>query len=333
VTTISRGSRSDVGRSPGPDLAVEVGAVALANPIMTASGTSGRGTELAPYLALGSLGAVVVKSLAAFAWGGNPAPRLHPTPLGMLNSVGLQGPGVRRWLDEDLADLAATGARVVASIWGRTVDEFAEAASLLAAAGPAVVAVEINLSCPNLDGGRHLFAQSPEDSAAVVSACAVAGRPRWAKLTPVTDRLVDVAAAAADAGADAVTLVNTALGMVIDLETRRPVLGGGGGGLSGPALRPIAVRAVHDVHGALPALPIVGVGGVATGADALELIMAGASAVQVGTATFADPRAPGRVLSELTDWCRVHGVRRVADLRGVAHEPTARPRQQERERP
>ena len=209
---------------------------------------------------------------------------------------------------------------MVASIWGRTVGEYARAASALAGVPlDDVVAVEINLSCPNLEGGRHLFAHSPEDTAAVVAAAASCQRPRWAKLTAATHRLVAVARAAAHAGAEAVTLINTVPGLVLDLEARCPALGAGGGGLSGPAIHPLAVRAVFDVHAELPDLAIVGVGGVANGLDGIELMLAGATAVQVGTATFADPRAPSRVLAELTDWCRTHGVTRAADIRGAAH--------------
>src|SRR5690606_32381440 len=214
------------------------------------------------YGDLSALGAVVVKSLAAGPWAGNPAPRLHAaTGAGMLNSVGLQGPGVAAWRARDLPALRATGARVVASIWGRTVDEYAAAASALA--GAEVQSVEVNLSCPNLDGGRHLFAQSPVDSAAVVAAVVaeLGAVPVWAKLTAACTSLVDVAAAVADAGAAAVVCINTLLGMAIDVTERRYRLGSGpgGGGLSGPAIHPVAVRAVHDVRAALPALPVVGV--------------------------------------------------------------------------
>jgi dihydroorotate dehydrogenase (NAD+) catalytic subunit len=283
--------------SVGP---VQIGSVRLANPVMTASGTAGYGTELAGYFDLSALGAVVVKSLAAFDWAGNQPPRLHPTPMGMLNAVGLQGPGVEHWLTHSVPDLAAAGATVVASIWGRTVDEYRRAAELLAAAPAQVVAVEINLSCPNLEGRDAIFAHDPELSAAVLAATAGCGRPRWAKLSANTDRIVDVAAAVREAGAEGVTCINTLLGMAYDRESRTPALGAGGGGLSGPAIHPIAVRAVHDVHAALPDLPIIGVGGVATGWDARELLLAGATAVQVGTATFANPRAALRILRELS---------------------------------
>ena len=239
----------------------------------------------------------------------------------MLNSVGLQNPGVEAWLAEELPPLVATGARVVASIWGTTVAAYEKAAAALAAAPSAVVAVEVNLSCPNLEGGRHMFATDPgatrEAMAAVVAA--LGGRPAWAKLSPNVTDIVEIAAAAREAGAAALTLVNTVKGLAIDPSTRRPRLGAGGGGLSGAAIRPVAVRAIFDVHQALPDVPLVGVGGVATGEHAVELLLAGASAVQVGTATFEDPRACVRVLAGLEAWCRRHRVARVADLVGQAH--------------
>lgn len=315
-------------RRPGPlDLTARVGSVVLPNPVLTASGTSGHGAELAPYVDLGRIGAVVVKSLAATPWAGNPARRVRETSAGMLNSVGLQGPGVGRWLAEDLPPLLATGARVVASIWGRTVAEYEAAADLLAGAPPEVVAVEVNLSCPNTEAARDLFAHSVDATEAAMAATAGCGRPRWAKLSPNVTDLVPIAAAAVRGGAEAVTLVNTVMGMAIDPDDGSYGLGSGerGGGLSGPAIHPIAVRAVHDVHAALPELPLVGVGGVASGRDAAELLVAGASAVQVGTATFADPRAVARVLDELSAWMAARPDRRsTADLVGSAHrrEPT-----------
>lgn len=304
----------------GVDLRTRVGDVALDSPVLTASGTAGHGDELGRYVHLGDLGAVVVKSLAAEPWPGNPAPRVHETPAGMLNSVGLQGPGVARWLAEELPPLLGAGATVVASIWGRTVDDYAAAAEALADAPPEVVAVEVNVSCPNLHDRNRMFAHSPEATAEVVAATAACGRPRWAKLSPNVGDLVPIADAAAGAGASAVTLVNTVMGLAIDPETRRARLGGGGGGLSGPAIHPVAVRAVHDVHAALPDLPVVGVGGVARGVDAVELLLAGASAVQVGTASFADPRATAVVADEVAAWCRAHGVARVVELIGAVHD-------------
>ncbi|MEZ5216828.1 MAG: dihydroorotate dehydrogenase [Ilumatobacteraceae bacterium] len=301
------------------ELGVRVGSVGLSAPVMTASGPAGHGAELAAFGDLSVLGAHVVKSLAAFEWAGNPAPRVAPTTAGMINAVGLQGPGVSAWLRDDLPGLEATGAAIVVSIWGRGVEDYRRAAELLAAAPPSVVAVEVNLSCPNLEGRRGIFAHDPELSAQVMRATSGCGRPRWAKLSPNTDRIVEVAGAVADAGAESVTLVNTLLGIVIDTDTGRPALGAGGGGASGIGIHPVAVRAVHDVRAAHPDLAIVGVGGVATGRGAAELLLAGANAVQVGTATFADPHAPWTIQDELIDWERRRGIDRLADVCGAAH--------------
>ena len=300
------------------DTTATVGSVELSSPVMTASGTAGYGTELEPYLDLARLGAVVTKSLAPYEWPGNPAPRVHPTPQGMINAVGLQGPGVQYWLDHVLPGLLETGATVVASIWGRSVDDYRRAAEQLADAPAGVVAVEVNLSCPNLEGRGSIFAHDIALSAEVVAATHACGRPRWAKLSANTDRIVDVAEAVADAGADAVTCVNTLLGLAYDPATLRPTLGAGGGGLSGRAIHPVAVRAVHDVHAALPDLPIVGVGGVASGWDAIEFLVAGASAVQVGTASFAEPAACRRVHDELVAWLEGRGMRGLADIAALA---------------
>lgn len=301
------------------NLTTAVGSVSLANPVMTASGTAGHGAELAAYFDLSTLGAVVVKSLSARPWPGNPAPRVHETPGGMLNSVGLQGPGVAAWLADDLPGLEAAGAAVVASIWGTSVEEYAAAAALLADAPPSVVAVEVNLSCPNVEDRRHVFAHSAHATSEAVEATAVCGRPRWAKLSPNVTDITEMAAAAVDAGAEAVTLINTVMGMAIDPVARRPVLGGGGGGLSGPAIHPVAVRAVFECRAALPELPIVGAGGVTSAETAVELMVAGASAVQVGTATFADPRAPARLVADIAAWCRRHDVPSISELIGAAH--------------
>ena len=303
---------------PNP-LITAVGNVRLRAPVMTASGTAGRSDELGVYGPLDQLGGVVVKSLSSDPWAGNPAPRLAPVRSGMVNSVGLQGPGVTEWLRRDLPALAASGADVVASIWGTTVDGYRRAAELLRGAPSCVVAVEVNLSCPNTAHGRRMFAHSPGDTRKVMEATAGCGLPRWAKLSPNTSDLISVAAAATDGGAAAVVLTNTLAGMVIDIRRRRPALGGVGGGVSGAALHPVAVRAVYDVRGALPELPIVGVGGVSSWEDAVEMLLAGASAVQVGTAVFADPRAPWRVLSGMREWCHRTGVRSLGEVIGAAH--------------
>ena len=304
------------------DMSVSVGSVTLSSPVMTASGTAGHGAELARYLDLSTLGAVVVKSLSEEAWGGNPAPRVTEVDAGMLNSVGLQNPGVEEWMADELPALVATGARVVASIWGFTVEGYEKAATALAGAPPEVVAVEVNLSCPNIESRRAMFAHSPGLTAEAMAATAGCGRPRWAQLSPNVTDITEIAGAALDAGAEALTLVNTVMGMAIDVESRRPRLGAGGGGLSGPAIRPVAVRAVYDVRRAFPDAPVVGVGGVASGEHAVELLLAGASAVEVGTATFADPRAPARIAAELERWCRRHNVARVADLVGRVRADT-----------
>lgn len=314
-----RRGRGDADDGSAVDLTTRVGSVTLANPLLTASGTAGHGDELGRYIDLAAIGAMVVKSLSADPWAGNPAPRVHETPAGMINSVGLQGRGVQHWLDEELPPLLDAGATVVASIWGTSVEDYTRAADLLAGAPPEVVAVEVNVSCPNHHDRDRMFAHAPDSTAEVIEATAGCGRPRWAKLSPNVTDLVSIARAAADAGAEAVTLINTVMGMVIDLERRRPLLGGGGGGLSGPAIHPVAVRAVFDVHRALPEVPIVGVGGVATAEDAIELLMAGASAVQVGTATFAEPRTVERVRDGVRAWCGRHGVAGVHELIGAAH--------------
>lgn len=296
------------------DTATRIGSLTLKSPVMAASGTAGYGIELAPYFDLSSIGAVVTKSLAPYEWAGNPAPRVHPTRDGMMNAVGLQGPGVEYWLDNVLPELLATGATVVASIWGRSPDDYRRAAQQLAGAPAGVVAVEVNLSCPNLEGRGSIFAHDVDLSAAVVSATEACGRPRWAKLSANTDRIIDVADAVTQAGAEAVTCVNTLLGLAYDPDTLQPTLGAGGGGYSGRAMHPVAVRAVHDVHTALPDVSIVGVGGIASGWDAAEMMIAGATAVQVGTATFADPRAPRKVHDELAAWAAGRGVARTADV-------------------
>ncbi|HEX7097495.1 MAG TPA: dihydroorotate dehydrogenase [Acidimicrobiales bacterium] len=304
---------------PEPDLATRVGSIVLPNPLMTASGTAGHGAELAGYVDLAALGAVVVKSLSAEPWAGNPAPRLHEATAGMVNSVGLQGPGVEAWLEHELPALARTGARVVASIWGHTVDDFARAAAMLAGAPAAVIAVEVNVSCPNLEDRRRMFAHSASATQEAVDATKACGLPRWAKLSPNVHDIVEIADAAARGGAEAVTLVNTLLAIAIDAETRRPVLGAVRGGLSGPAMKPVALRAVYDCHEALPDLPVIGVGGVTSAPDVVEFLLAGACAVQVGTASFADPRTLDRLRVELAQWCWQHGVRSITELIGGAH--------------
>lgn len=302
------------------DLEVRIGDLALPSPVIAASGTFGHADEIARLCDPARLGAVTTKSQAPFPWPGNPAPRLHPAAAGMVNAVGLQGRGIERWLAEDLPPLVARGARVVASVWGLTTDDFVRAAAGVASAS-GVVAVEVNLSCPNLAHGE-LIAHDPEATATTVRAVvdAVGVVPVFAKLSPNATDVVAVARAAVDAGATALTCVNTVRAFLVDARTRAPALGAGNGGLSGAAIKPIALRVVHDVARALPGVPIIGTGGVMTGEDAIEMLLAGATAVGVGTATFLDPRATLRITDELVDWCARHGVTRVRDLTGALRE-------------
>jgi dihydroorotate dehydrogenase (NAD+) catalytic subunit len=305
---------------PAVDMTVAVGPVALPNPVVTASGTFGHGAEVARLGDPGAIGAVTAKSLSAEPWAGKPAPRLHTSAAGMMNAVGLQGPGVEAWLRDDLPALHAVGARVIVSIWGQTVDDYARAAAMLA--GTQVLALEVNVSCPNLHRRSEMFAHDPAATREVLTAVRAAcpGLPMLAKLSPNVTDITEIAGAALDAGADGLTLVNTVMGLLVDAETRRPALGGGGGGLSGPAIKPVALRAVHDVARAFPGTPIIGTGGVASGVDAVEMMLAGASAVGVGTASFVDPRAPQRIARELQEWCAKHRVARVRDLTGALED-------------
>jgi len=299
-----------------------VGDVELSGPVLTASGTAGHSDELAAYVDLSSLGAVVVKSMASFEWQGNPAPRLHAVEGGMINAVGLQGLGCSHWIRSELPRLRARGARVIASIWGFREHEYETAAHELATVADQLTAVEVNLSCPNLDHARQMFAHDAAQSSRVVTAVRGA-LPRsvavWAKLSPNTDRLVEISGVVSAAGADALVLVNTVLGMRIDTESRRPSLGNGGGGLSGSAVHAVAVRSVFDVRAAHPRVPIVGVGGISRAEHAIELMMAGANAVQVGTATFADPRAAAKIQRGMYRWARCHDVRSWDEIIGASH--------------
>jgi len=299
------------------NLSTTVGQLTLPSPIMTAAGTAGVGDELADYGDLSALGAVVTKSLAAFAWDGNRAPRVAAAGEHMLNAVGLSGPGVAAWRENGLASLRARGARVVASIWGRSVQEYAQAAAAMR--GADVVALEVNASCPNLEGRTGMFAHSASLTSELVAASKVAELPLWVKLSPNTPDLVAIAGAALEAGADALVLVNTVLGLSIDIEHRRASLGNGGGGLSGPGILPVALRSVYECHQAYPDAAIVGVGGISSGEDVVAMVMAGANAVEVGTATFANPRAPWRIQGEVERWLKRHGESSLSALRGVAH--------------
>ena len=298
---------------------VQVGDVKLTHPILTASGTAGYGAELDAYFSLSEIGGVVAKSVAPFAWAGNPAPRLAPTKNGMLNAVGLQGDGIEHFINEDLVALEKSGATIIVSIWGHSVDDYLLAAKLLGEIKNRIAAIEVNLSCPNLGGDHVVFAHDARLSAQIIEGCVNSGLTIWAKLSPNTHELVNIARTVHQAGAQAVTLVNTAMGMAIDTETGLPSLGNIRGGLSGSALHPIAVRCVFDVRQALPEIGIIGVGGVVSGRDAAELMLAGANAVQVGTASFANPRAALLIQNELVDWAVSHQITDWSQVTSASH--------------
>jgi dihydroorotate dehydrogenase (NAD+) catalytic subunit len=313
--------------APGPDvdLATTLAGVSFPNPIFTASGCAAAGRELAPYLDVAALGGIVTKSVMLRPRAGRPTPRMAETPSGMLNSIGLQGPGIDDFLDIDLPWLADHGARAVVSIAGGSVDEYAKLAQRLRGR-KGVAMVEVNISCPNVEDRGEVFACDPRAAAAVVGAVrrsVTSDLPVFAKLSPDVTDIVDVAQSCVAAGADGLSMINTLLGLAIDTTTMRPVLAGTTGGLSGPAIRPVAVRCIWQVHAAMPEVPILGMGGVRTGLDALELILAGASAVSVGTVVFHDPGAPARILRELAEALALRGVERVSDVVGLAHRPPA----------
>ena len=299
------------------DMSATVGSLTFGSPVMAASGTAGHSAELGAYFDLREAGAIVVKSLLHEPWAGNPAPRVHSTDAGMINSVGLQGPGVQGWIDHDLGPLVEAGATIVVSIWGRSIDEYRKAAEMLAPVAGYLTALEVNVSCPNVEDRDRMFAHSPDATFDAIAATEGAGLPRWAKLSPNLADVVPIAEAAQRAGAEAVTVANTMIGLAIDIESRRPRLGKGRGGLSGPAIRPIAVRAVNDVATALPDLPVIGCGGIVHGHDAIEFLLAGACAVQVGTATFADPRAVVRIRAEIEQWCELRDIAELSSLVGA----------------
>ncbi len=291
------------------DMSVTLGGARLPNPVMTASGCAANGRELHRFFDVADLGAFVTKSVMAEPRSGRGTPRMAETASGMLNSIGLQGPGIRAFVEGDLAWLKSVGARALVSVAGSSSAEFADVTATLRAsdAFDAVVGVEVNISCPNVANRGLVFACDPLASAKVVAMVREqlpAHIPVFAKLSPDVTDIVSIASACVKAGASGLTMINTLLGMVIDTDRMRPHLGGTTGGLSGPGIRPVAVRAVWQVRAAMdagrfPRVPIIGVGGVRTGRDALELVAAGASAIQVGTATFNDPSAPVRVLREL----------------------------------
>ncbi len=300
-------------------LNVTLGGVQLSNPVLVASGTFGAGREASTFVDLSQLGGVIVKSFTLVPWKGRPTPRMAETPSGMLNAIGIQNKGVDHFIAEDLPWLLEKRATVFASIAGNTVTEFARVADRLRDARAPIAAVEINISCPNLEDRNNMFAHSPDATRAVVTRVkhALPRIPIFPKLSPNVTSLPAIAEAALAGGADGLSLINTVFGMAIDVETRRPKLAATTGGLSGPAIRPIAVRAIHEVHRAFPHVPIIGQGGVTNANDALEMILAGASAVAVGTANFSNPRASLEVIAGIRAFMERHGVSSVHDLVGA----------------
>lgn len=315
---IDANKRSDV----AVDMSTNLGNTPIPAPILTASGCAGTGAELSPFMDLSQLGAVVTKSVMLKPRSGRATPRMAETPSGMLNSIGLQGPGVDAFIEQDFPALMATGARAVVSIAGGTTEEFVRMATKLRPIAAHITALEVNISCPNVANRGQVFACNPDLSAEVVRSVKRAmpgGVPVFAKLTPDVTDITSIAIACAEAGADGVSMINTLLGMAIDTTTMKPHLGGVTGGLSGPAIRPVAVRAIWQVRQALPKIGILGMGGVRTGADAFELILAGAQAVSVGTAIFNDPSAPLRIQNELAEILAERGFTDVKSAISYAH--------------
>ncbi|MEO8106124.1 MAG: dihydroorotate dehydrogenase [Actinomycetes bacterium] len=306
---------------PDVDMSTKLADATLPNPIMTASGCAGYGRELDQFFDITALGAVVTKSIMLQPRSGRPTPRMAETPSGMLNSIGLQGPGIEQFIAHDLRWLEERGARVVVSIAGGAADEYIRLAQRLRHSS-AVTAIEVNISCPNVENRGLVFACDPLASALVVEGVrrnSAPGVPIFAKLSPDVTDIVTIARACVEAGADGLAMINTLLGVVIDTDTMRPHLGGVTGGLSGPAIRPVAVRAVWQVHQAMPEVPVIGMGGIRTGADAFEFILAGASAIEVGTSVFNDPSAPLRVAHELQQMLGARGFTSLSEAVGYAH--------------
>lgn len=304
------------------DFRTRFGSRYFPNPIFTASGCAGSGKELSNFFDLKELGAVVTKSISVRPRSGRATPRMAETPSGMLNSIGLQGPGIDQFLEYDIPWLVSKGARIIVSISGETVEEYASLARRLRGID-GLSGIEVNISCPNVENRGLVFACDPSASRAVVENVRrnLAGDyPMIVKLSPDVTDISVIAKEVVSAGADALALINTVLGMVIDIEAKRPKLAGITGGLSGPAIRPIAVRAIFQVHQVLPNTPILGMGGVASGRDALELIYAGASGVSIGTATFGNPTAAIKVKSELEKLLRERGFSSFESAVGAAHE-------------
>jgi dihydroorotate dehydrogenase (NAD+) catalytic subunit len=303
------------------DFSTTLGNAFFNTPIFTASGCASSGKELAQFFPLKDIGAVVTKSVMNKPRYGRPTPRMAETPSGMLNSIGLQGPGIEAFLANDIPWLVEQNSRIIISIAGETIEEYATLARKVRSVS-GISAIEVNISCPNVENRGLVFACDPDASRRVIDGVrkTIGGElPIIAKLSPDVTNLPEIAKGVVESGADALALINTVLGMVINLETMRPHLGGKTGGLSGPAIRPVAVRAIYQVHAALPEVPILGMGGVSSGRDALELILAGASGVSIGTASFGNPHAAVEIQSELRELLIAKGFSSLKSAIGFAH--------------
>jgi len=299
-----------------PDMSVEIAGLKLRNPVMTASGTFGYGQEFADYVDLERIGAFVTKGLSLKPRAGNPTPRIVETPGGMLNAIGLQNVGIDAFIQKKVPFLRSVNTPAIANFFGNTIDEYAELAGRLDAI-PEIAGLEVNISCPNVKQGGIVFGTDPQCAFDVVSACReLTVKPLIVKLSPNVTDVVAMARACADAGADALSLINTLTGMAIDLNRRRPVLANITGGFSGPAIKPVALRMVWQVARAVD-LPVIGIGGIMTATDALEFILAGATAVQVGTASFINPRASQEIADGMEAWLMEKGVESVRSLIGA----------------
>lgn len=301
------------------DLTTKLGPLTLKNPVMTASGTFGYGVEYdQEFFPISELGAVVVKGIAPLPVHGNPTPRIAETVSGMINAIGLQGPGVDKFLHDPhyMPYLKKANATVIVNMWGKKIEDYAYVAERLEQEKDGIAALEINVSCPNIKEGGISFGTNTESMKSVISAVRKATTiPLITKLSPNVTRVADFAKAAEDAGSDMISLINTIPAMAIDVETRRPKLANVTGGLSGPCVKPVAIKMVYEAAQAVK-IPVIGMGGIMNGLDAAEFLLAGASAVAVGTAIFADPYAPVRVIRELNEYLDRHGIKQVSDLVG-----------------
>lgn len=297
-------------------LDVDLGGLSMKNPVTTASGTFAAGREYGQFVDVASLGAVTTKGVSLNGWEGNASPRIAETPSGMLNSIGLQNPGVGHLVENELPWLRDVGATSIVNVSGHSFGEYVAVIEALEESGLAD-AYEVNISCPNVDAGGMTIGTDPESAAEVVRLCRRAtARPLIVKLTPNVTDVTEIARAVVDAGADAVSLINTLLGMAIDAQRRRPQLARVVGGLSGPAVKPVALRMVWQVHQAVD-VPLLGMGGIATGIDAVEFMLAGATAVAVGTANFTSPTATVDVIDGIIAYCEEQGVEKVTELIGA----------------